>query len=120
WYHVFSPHLLLDARAGGMLKPYTFYQNAGLPPVGFKPETDAGFTGIDATKGFFMTGIDGRTIGSKAATLRGNPLANAAGSLAWIKGNHNMKMGAQYTYTNRYQQNNFTEVDYSANQTSSG
>src|SRR5213595_1234617 len=38
WDHVFSPHLILDARAGGMLKPYTFYQNAGLPPVGFKPE----------------------------------------------------------------------------------
>ena len=120
WDHVFSPHLILDARAGGMLKPYTFYQNAGLPPVGFKPETDAGFTGIDATKGFFMTGIDGRTIGSQAANLRGNPVANAAGSLTWIKGNHNMKMGAQYVYTNRYQQNNFTQVDYSGNQTSSG
>jgi carboxypeptidase family protein/TonB-dependent receptor-like protein len=120
WDHVFSPHLILDARAGAMLKPYTFYQNAGLPPVGFKPETAAGFTGIDATQGFFMTGIDSRTIGSQAANLRGNPVANADGSLTWIKGNHNMKMGAQYIYTNRYQQNNFTEVDYSANQTSSG
>lgn len=120
WDHVFSPHVILDARAGGMLKPYTFYQNAGLPPVGFKPETDAGFTGIDATKGFFMTGIDGRTIGSQAANLRGNPVANASGGLTWLKGNHNLKVGAQYIYTNRYQQNNFTEVDYSANQTSSG
>ena len=128
WDHVFSPHFILDARAGAMLKPYTFYQNAGLPPVGFKPETAAGFTGIDATQGFFMTGVDGvtnsgagaRTIGSQAANLRGNPVANADGSVTWIKGNHNMKTGVQYIYTNRYQQNNFTEVDYGGAQTSSG
>lgn len=128
WDHVFSPYFILDARAGAMLKPYTFYQNAGLPPFGFKPETAAGFTGIDATQGFFMTGVDGvtnsgagaRTIGSQAANLRGNPVANADGSVTWIKGNHNMKTGVQYIYTNRYQQNNFTEVDYSGAQTSSG
>ena len=128
WDHVFSPHVILDVRAGTMLKPYNFYQNAGLPPVGFKPETAAGFTGIDATQGFFMTGVDGvtnsgagaRTIGSQAPNLRGNPVANADGSVTWIKGNHNMKTGGQYIYTNRYQQNNFMEVDYSANQTSSG
>src|SRR5256885_8708549 len=52
--------LFRSTRAGGLFKPYTFYQNAGLPPGGFKPETDAGFTGIDATKGFFMTGIEDR------------------------------------------------------------
>lgn len=128
WDHVFSPHFILDARAGAMLKPYTFYQNAGLPPVGFKPETAAGFTGIDATQGFFMTGVDGvtnsgagaRTIGSQEANLRGNPVANADGSVTWIKRNHNMKTGVQYIYTNRYQQNNFTEVDFSGAQTSSG
>ncbi|MGH9529278.1 MAG: TonB-dependent receptor domain-containing protein [Terriglobales bacterium] len=120
WDHVFRPNLILDVRAGAMLKPYSFYQNAGLPPGGFKPETTAGFTGIDATQGFFMTSVDGITIGSQAANLRGNPVANADGSINWIKGNHNMKAGVEYIYTNRYQQNNFTEVDYSGNQTSSG
>ncbi len=120
WDHLFRPNLILDVRAGAMLKPYSFYQNAGLPSAGFKPETDAGFSGIEATHGFFMTGVDSVTIGSQAANLRGNPVANADGSLTWIKGNHNMKMGVQYIYTNRYQKNNFTEVDYSANQTSSG
>ena len=120
WDHVFRPNLILDARAGAMLKPYSFYQNAGLPPNGFKPETTAGFTGIDATQGFFMTGVDGITIGSQAANLRGNPVANAAVSLTWIKGNHNIKSGVEYIYTNRYQQNNFAEATYSASQTSSG
>jgi Carboxypeptidase regulatory-like domain len=120
WDHVFRPNLILDVRAGAMLKPYSFYQNAGLPPNGFKPETDAGFTGIDTTNGFFMTGVDGITIGSQAPNLRGNPVANADASITWIKGNHNIKTGIQYIYTNRYQQNNFTEADYSANQTSSG
>lgn len=120
WDHVFRPNLILDARAGAMLKPYSFYQNAGLPPNGFKPETTAGFTGIDATKGFFMTGVDGITIGSQAANLRGNPVANAAASLTWIKGNHDIKTGVEYIYTNRYQQNNFAEATYSGNQTSSG
>ncbi len=120
WDHVFRPNLILDVRAGGMLKPYTFYQNAGLPPVGDKPEVSAGFTGLSATDGFFMTGVDGHTIGSQAANLRGNPVANADGSLTWIKGNHTVKTGVQYIYTNRYQYNNFAEVDYSGVQTSSG
>jgi Carboxypeptidase regulatory-like domain len=120
WDHVFRSNLIMDIRAGGMLKPYSFYQNAGLPPSGFKPETDAGFNGIDSTQGFFMTSVDGVTIGSQSPNLRGNPVANADGSINWIKGNHNMKMGVQYIYTNRYQQNNFTEADFSANQTSSG
>jgi hypothetical protein len=128
WDHVFRPDLILDVRAGAMLKPYRFYQNAGLPASGFKPETAAGFSGIESTQGFFMTGVDGVTlgsenpvtIGSQAPNLRGNPVANVDGSLNWIKRNHNMKMGAQYIYTNRYQQNNFTEADFSANQTSAG
>jgi len=120
WDHLFRPNLILDARAGAMLKPYSFYQNAGLPPVGFKPETDAGFTGIAPTQGFFMTGVDGATIGSQAANRRGNPVANADASLTWIKGTHTLKAGFQYTYTNRYQYNNFMELDFSANQTSSG
>lgn len=120
WDHVFSPNVILDVRAGGMLKPYSFYQNAGLTSVGFKPETTAGFTGLDSTQGFFMTGVDGHTIGSQAPNLRGNPVANADGSITWIKGNHDMKTGVQYIYSNRFQQNNFTEVDYGGNQTSSG
>lgn len=130
WDHFFRPNLMLDVRGGATLKPYRFYQNAGLSASGFKPEASAGFTGIDSTKGFFMRGIDLNnppnaipgdiTIGSQDANLRGNPTANADGSLNWLKGNHNIKTGIQYIYTNRFQQNNFTEVDFSANQTSSG
>ncbi|MDE3179893.1 MAG: TonB-dependent receptor, partial [Acidobacteriota bacterium] len=120
WDHSFSPNLIADIRAGAMLKPYRFYQNAGLPPVGFKPETGAGFADLSATDGFFMSGVDGHTIGSQAANLRGNPVANADASLTWVKGSHDMKTGFQYIYTNRYQYNNFTEVDYSGDQTSSG
>jgi hypothetical protein len=52
WDHVFRPNLILDARAGALLKPYTFYQNAGISSVGFKPLADAGFTGLAATQGF--------------------------------------------------------------------
>ncbi|HEV2418011.1 MAG TPA: TonB-dependent receptor [Terriglobia bacterium] len=120
WDHSFRPNLIADFRAGAMLKPYTFYQNAGLPPVGFKPESAAGFPDLSATDGFFMTGVDGYTIGSQAANLRGNPVANADASLTWVKGSHNMRAGFQYIYTNRYQYNNFSEVDYSGDQTSSG
>jgi hypothetical protein len=130
WDHFFRPNLMLDVRGGALLKPYRFYQNAGLPPVGFKPELAAGFTGIESTQGFFMTGLEQTfpananpgtiTIGSQDANLRGNPTANADGSLNWIKGNHNIKTGLQYIYTNRFQQNNFTQLDFSGNQTSSG
>ncbi|HXJ05360.1 MAG TPA: carboxypeptidase regulatory-like domain-containing protein [Candidatus Acidoferrum sp.] len=119
WDHAFRPNLILDIRAGALFKPYTFYQNAGLPSVGFKPETDAGFTGLEATQGFFMSGVDGLTLGSQAANHRGNPDANVDGSITWIKGNHNIKAGVQYIYTNRYQQNQFQQAAFDSKPTSS-
>ncbi|MGH9435559.1 MAG: hypothetical protein ACRD06_06135, partial [Terriglobia bacterium] len=120
WDHTFSPNLVADFRAGALLKPYTFYQDAGLSSVGFQPETAAGFANLSATQGFYMSGVDGLNIGSQAANLRGNPTANAAASLTWIKGSHNIKGGFQYIYTNRYQYNNLVTVNYSGDQTSSG
>lgn len=126
WDHVITPNLIADFRAGALFKPYTFYQNAGLPPNGFTPETNAGFTGIDTTKGFFLSGINsqasdnGITIGSQGQNQRGNPVANFDGSLSWIKGKHNIKGGFQYVYSNRYQQNLFQQLPFSNRQTSQG
>ena len=118
WDHLFRPNLIFDARAGALLKPYTFYQNAGLPAVGFQPESDAGFSGLAPTQGFFMSGINNLTLGSQAQNLRGNPVANADGSLVWIKGSHTIKTGVQYVYTNRFQQNEFQQLAFSGMQTS--
>ena len=129
WDHTFSSKLILDVRAGALFKPYTFYQNAGLPSVGFKPEADAGFSGLDATKGFFMSGVDttlsptgtsqSLTLGSQAENDRGNPVANTDVNLTWIKGNHTIKTGVQYIYTNRFQKNQFQQLNFDAKQTSS-
>jgi len=129
WDHTFRSNLILDVRAGALFKPYTFYQNAGLPSVGFKPESDAGFTGLEATKGFFMAGVDttlsptgasqSLTVGSQAENDRGNPVANSDGNVTWIKGNHTLKTGVQYVYTNRFQQNQFQQLNFDAKQTSS-
>src|SRR5579859_1953124 len=120
WDHVFTPTLIGDFRAGALFKPYSFYQNAGISPLGFAPETAAGFTGIAATQGFFMSGVDGLTIGSQGQNHRGNPVANFDGSLNWIHGKHNIKTGFQYVYSNRYQQNLFQQLPFSSRETSSG
>src|SRR5205807_2974990 len=41
YYHMFSPSLILDVRAGAMLKPYVFNQASA--SVGIAPATAAGF-----------------------------------------------------------------------------
>ncbi|MGB6198474.1 MAG: carboxypeptidase-like regulatory domain-containing protein [Candidatus Acidiferrales bacterium] len=119
WDHVFSSNVIFEIRAGANFKPYIFYTQ---PPssVGFSPETTAGFTGISTTYGFTIGMPSGSypSAGDSGPSDRGNPVANAESSLSWIKGAHNLKMGVQYTYTNRLETNFSQGLTFSANQTS--
>ena len=59
------------------------------------------------------------TLGSQAENDRGNPVANTDANLTWLKGNHTVKTGLQYIYTNRFQQNQFQQLNFDVKQTSS-
>jgi hypothetical protein len=120
WDHVFSPTLILDARAGAMLKPFVF--NQADAPTGSQPAAAAGFKNVDQYGGMFIVlggPYIGSNIGNRGLSYRGNPVANADVSVTWIKGNHSLKAGGQYLYQNRLQNNLFQQFNFNDNLTSS-
>jgi len=117
--HIFSPSLILDVRGGAMLKPYTF--NQAFTPLGTAPAEQAGFTNLDQYGG--MTTVLGgpyttSNAGLRGDSQRGNPAVNWDASLTWIKGNHNVRFGAQFVYVNRLQNNLYQQFNFSDAQTS--
>lgn len=117
--HIFSPNLIFDVRAGAMLKPYTFQQSVAAD--GFAPAASAGFQNLEQYGGM-ITRLGGPYTGSMAGqrgvSHRGNPGVNWDASLNWIKGNHNIKFGAQFIYVNRLQNNLYQQFTFSDSQTS--
>ncbi len=119
WDHILSPTLVLDVRAGAMLKPFVF--NQADAPEGAKPAAAAGFKNVDQYGGMFVVlggPYLGSNIGNRGLSYRGNPVANLDASLTWIKGNHSMKAGFQYLYQNRLQNNLFQQFNFNDNLTS--
>ncbi|MFB3826622.1 MAG: carboxypeptidase regulatory-like domain-containing protein [Bryobacteraceae bacterium] len=120
WDHIFSARLILDVRAGAMLKPFVF--NQADAPAGSAPAAAAGFKNVDQYGGMFVsltTPYTGANIGNRGLSYRGNPVANADASLTWIKANHSIKAGGQYLYQNRLQNNLFQQFLFNDNLTSS-
>jgi hypothetical protein len=118
WDHAFTPNLILDVRGGINSKPY---QINPVNAAGFGPETAAGLSGLAPTDGVIMnlSGSSGypSTIGNEGASLRGNPIDNLAGSLTWIHGRHNFKIGVEWMYENRLQTNLSASFSFSPSQT---
>ncbi len=117
--HIFSPGLILDVRAGALMKPYTFNQSQAAN--GIAPATAAGFQNLDQYGGMvvnFATPYITNDIGQRGLSNRGNPGVNWDASLTWIKGNHNIKTGAQFIYVNRLQSNLSQSFSFADAQTS--
>jgi hypothetical protein len=107
WDHIFTPNLVLEARGGLNLRPV---QVNATNPDGFKPETQAGFSNLDATAGFFMNvngyiGSANNGIGNVGPQFRGNPEHDFNASMTWIHGKHNVRFGGEYLYENRLETN---------------
>jgi Carboxypeptidase regulatory-like domain len=112
--HIFTPHLMLDVRAGAMLKPYVF--NQADSSAGMKPATSAGFQNVDQYGGMTVVLASPYTtssIGQRGDSYRGNPGVNWDANVSWMKGSHNIKMGAQFIYVNRYQNNLYQQYNFS-------
>jgi Carboxypeptidase regulatory-like domain/TonB dependent receptor len=117
--HLFRPNLILDVRAGALLKPYVFNQAAA--SNGTAPATAAGFKNVDQYGGMvtdFSTPYVTSDTGQRGLSYRGNPGVNWDAGLTWIKGNHNVKVGAQFIYVNRFQNNLFQQYTFADAQTS--
>lgn len=118
WDHAFTPNVILDIRGGYNSKPYQINPTNS---AGFTPETSAGLSGLATTQGLYLNIGPSNgyptVIGNEGPSLRGNPIGNGSMSLTWIHGRHNMKMGVQYMYQQRFQTNLSAQFSYSANQT---
>jgi hypothetical protein len=111
--HIFRPNLILDVRAGAVLKPYQFNQASA--SVGTAPATSAGFKNVDQYGGMVIriaSPYVGSDVGQRGVSDRGNPGINWDANITWIKGNHNIKAGAQFIYVNRYQNNLFQQYNF--------
>ena len=123
--HLFAPNLILDVRAGALMKPYVFQSQ--LASAGTKPATDAGFQNVEQYGGMlvglatpYFTSPTGSvsSAGQSGLSYRGNPGVSWDANLTWIKGNHNIKTGAQFIYVNRYQNNLSQSYSFADAQTS--
>ena len=117
--HIFSPSLILDVRGGAVLKPYVFNQAAA--DAGIGPATSAGFKNLEQYGGMVVdlaTPYFTSDVGQRGLSQRGNPGVNWDASITWLKGNHNIKAGAQFIYVNRLQNNLFQQYVFSDSQTS--
>lgn len=117
--HAFSSNLLLNARAGAMLKPYQFSQADA--PDGYKAAAAAGFTNLSQYGGMYINLAGPYATGNaghEGTLYRGNPGISANGSLTWVKGSHTMEGGVGYIYQNRLQRNLYQRFTFSDTNTS--
>lgn len=117
--HLFTQNLILEAHAGALLKPYSFYQASA--PNGFVPATSAGFQNVSQYGGMWVNLAAPYTTsnaGQAGISQRGNPVANFGGSLSWIHGNHSIKGGGEYIYQNRLQRNLYQSFGFNDSTTS--
>jgi hypothetical protein len=119
WDHVLRSNLMFDVRGGVLQKPYVFDQAQAL--AGTDALKQLGFADIDRFNGMSVTLASpwiGGDIGNRGQSIRGNPDWNVNGSATWIKGNHNLKGGAQFVSVERLQINTFQQFGFGNAQTS--
>ena len=119
WDHIFTPNLVLSLRGGINSRPATVNPTN---PLGLKPLTDAGYSNLDPTAGFFLNvggyiGSANNGIGNVGPQLRANPEHNVNASLAWLRGKHNLSFGGSWLYEDRTEINTYETFVSSTTQT---
>jgi len=119
WDHIFTPNLILEARGGVNARPVLVNPTN---PAGYKPETDAGFSNLDATAGFFLNvggyiGSANSGIGNVGPQHRSNPEHNFSSAMTWAHGKHTIRFGGEYLYENRLEINTYETFTSSTAQT---
>jgi len=119
WDHIFTPNLILEIRGGVNPRPV---QVNPTNPNGYNPETQAGYSNLSTTAGFFLNvgsyiGSANSGIGNVGPQYRSNPEHNLSGSMTWTHGKHNVHFGAEYLYENRLEINTYETFTSAATQT---
>ena len=119
WDHIFTPNLVFSLRGGINSRPATVNPTN---PLGLKPLTDAGYSNLDPTAGFFLNvggyiGSANNGIGNVGPQLRANPEHNINASLTWLRGKHNLSFGGSWLYEDRTEINTYETFVSSTTQT---
>lgn len=114
YVRVLSQHLIYDAQAGLLLKPYSFNNNT--VPNGVQTLTSLGITNA-AQWGGLYTQLAApyltSSIGVSGQALRKNPTWSASTDLSILLGKHNAKIGLQFTNVQRVQANTYQQFSFS-------
>ena len=86
------------------------------------PETQAGFSNLGATAGFFLNvgsyiGSANSGIGNVGPQHRANPEHDFSASMTWSHGKHTIRFGGEYLYENRLEINHYETFSSSTTQT---
>jgi len=119
WDHIFTPNLVISVRGGINSRPATVNPTN---PQGIKPESQAGYSNLDATAGFFLNvggyiGSANNGIGNVGPQLRANPEHNINAQMAWLHGKHNISFGGSWLYEDRTEINTYETFVSSTTQT---
>src|SRR4029450_13795108 len=116
------PNLIFDIRGGFAGRPGVDASQQNQHEAGADPLAAAGFRNIDKYEGMlvrlsnWMAG-GSSDFGVRGPALRENPNWSVTPNLTWLRGNHNLKIGAWYIEAKRIQLNTFQRYNFSDEQT---
>jgi hypothetical protein len=118
YVRVLSSHLIYDAQAGLLLKPYNFNNNT--VPGGSQAITALGVPGADQWGGLYTQLASPyltSSIGVSGQAYRKNPTWSASTDLSILMGKHNAKIGLQFTNVQRVQENTYQQFSFASTAT---
>jgi len=122
WTHAFNPNLVLDVRMGYAGRPGVDSGQQNQHTAGTEPLAAAGFLDVDKYGGLLVrlsnwTAGSNNDFGVRGSALRENPNWSVTPNLTWVRGDHNLKIGAWYIQAKRIQLNTFQRYTFSDEQT---
>src|SRR6266566_4373138 len=127
WVHTFRPNLIMDLRAGYAGRPSVDAGQQNQHPLGLDPLNQLGFKDIDKFSGILFRlntneWIAGGSndVGIRGAAPRENPNWSVTPNIVWLKGRHNLKIGAWFIDSKRIQMNTFQRYSFGDGQTGLG
>jgi len=122
WTHTFSPNLILDIRAGYAGRPGVDSSQQNQHEAGTAPLQTQGFIDVDKYGGLLVrlsnwTAGSNSDFGVRGGALRENPNWSVTPNITWLRGAHNLKLGAWYIEAKRIQLNTFQRYTFADEQT---
>jgi len=122
WTHTFNANLIFDLRAGYAGRPGVDSGQQNQHEAGTDPLISQGFLDVEKYGGLLVrlsnwTAGSNNDFGVRGPALRENPNWSVTPNLIWLRGAHNLKLGAWYIEAKRIQLNTFQRYTFSDEQT---